>query len=104
MAQPQCQSVQTWEAKKDGAQSVFSSPNCPRAGWVQERPHQLPPPFFFFFFCCKETWRDWSIVVLQYQGGGSGQKKVGVFWHQNNFSITSISSNDVEKFCLEKSN
>lgn len=102
MTQQQCQGVHPWEAKKDGARSVVSSLNCPRAGWVQERPDQLP--LLFFLFCCKETWRDWSIVVFQYQGGGSGQRKVGVFWHQNNFSITSISSNDVEKVCLEKSN
>ena len=75
MAQPQCQSVQTWEAKKDGAQSVFSSPNCPRAGWVQERPHQLPPPFFFFFFAVKKHGENGALLSFNTKVGEVGKRK-----------------------------
>lgn len=41
-ARPQRRSPQPWGAKKDGGQSMFSSPHCPGAGWVQWRRGQAP--------------------------------------------------------------
>ena len=54
--------------------SVFSSPNCPRAGWVQERPHQLPPPFFFFF-AVKKHGETGALLSFNTKVGEVGKRK-----------------------------
>lgn len=67
----------------------------PGFGHTKAAPNPLP--------CSFKQQPEASSASSSQKKRGRAKKKKGAFWHENNFSITSISSNDLERFSLENS-